>query len=698
MGSEIAVPDARCYVNRQVSWIDFNRRVTELASDRRLPLLERLRFLAIAGENLDGFFMKRVGALKREVELGVPRDAPWPLSAAEELAEVLGAVREMQAEHVRILSEELRPALAQEGIRLADYRDLSAAERDAVDRYFEDELFPILTPLAVDPGRPFPFISNLSLSLAVVLGLEDGAPLFARVKVPANRPRWVAVSGGQAYVPCEQVIASHLDRLFRDMTILSAHPFRVTRSADVPRDDAAADDLLDFAVDLVRERRFAPVVRLEIEAGMPIGPRELLLTELALDEADLVDVDGLLGQVDLKALAALDRPELRRPPWVPVPHPRLPARGQEADPAPLFEAIAQRDILVHHPYHDYDQTVVSFVEAAVRDPRVLAIKQSLYRTSPHSPTLEALIRGAEAGKEVTALLELKARLDEEANIAWAQRLERSGIHTSYGFAGFKTHTRMTLVVREEPDGLRRYVHIGTGDYNDTTARYYSDLGLFTASPPIAAEVAELFNFLTGYAEMPDYQKLVVAPTDMRARFIECIEKEMERGANGRVRAMMNALVDVPLAEALLRASQAGVAIDLIIRGECCLVPGIPGLSDNLRVRSVLGPFLEHCRVFEFGQGEEARVYIGSADWMYRNLDHRIEVVIPVEDSATRTELSALLDLFGADTATSWELGPDRRWTRTTPAGEPVSAQEVLMRRASAAQHSIHTSSPSITTS
>ncbi|MCC7495678.1 MAG: polyphosphate kinase 1 [Fimbriimonadaceae bacterium] len=687
MSSAPPVPARDLFLSRQTSWLDFNRRVLELACDPDLPLQERLRFLVISAQNLDGFFMKRIGALVREADSGLPREAPWPLTAAEELQRVTDEVRRMQTAQIEVLRADLLPALAAAGVRLYDYADLDQADRRVVDRHFEAQVFPVLTPLAVDPGRPFPYISNLSLSLAVVLQYDDGAPLFARVKVPANRQRLVALGDGRSFVPLEQVIAHHLDQLFRRMTVAGAHAFRVTRSADVAQDDAAADDLLGFAVETVRGRKFAPVVRLELDAAMPDDPRQLLVAELGLQDQEVFEVDGLLDLSCLSAILAVDLPAQSRPAWQPCPHPRLPADAE--DPGAVFAAIRERDIVVHHPYHDYDQTVVSFVQAAAADRDVVAIKQCLYRTSPESKCLEALLSAAESGKEVTALLELKARLDEAANIAWVRRLEGSGVNKTYGLPGIKTHTRMILVVRQEDEELRRYVHLATGDYNDLTARSYCDLGLFTASPDLSADVIDLFNFLTSYADVPAYRKLAVAPTDLRQRFLADIAAEVEHqraGRGGRIVAMMNALVDVELALALIDASRAGVAVDLIIRGECCLRPGVPGQTDQLRVRSVLGPFLEHARLMRFGNGGADRVYLASADWMYRNLDHRVEVAVPIEEPTARAELIELLELYLADTATTWLLQPDGRWERRRPAAgvAPWSVQDELQRRARAA--------------
>lgn len=691
---ELESPDL--FISRQTSWLAFNRRVLDLAADERLPVLDRVRFLAIAGENLDGFFMKRVGPLKREIAQGLPRSGPWP-SPAEELDAVREEARRLHIDLGQCLSEQLLPALADHGVRIVRYADLDDDHRAYLDRYFDEQLFPILTPLAVDPGRPFPFISNLSLSLAVVLRHENDPPLFARVKVPSNRPRFVPLPDAYDFVLLEEIIAAHLDELFRRMTILSAQPFRVTRSADVSRDDAAADDLMDFAAELVQERRFAPVVRLELAPGIDLEVRELLISELALEPQDVYEIAGLPAPADLMALANLDLPELKRPPWVPVPHPALPTdQGSEA----IFAAIRERDILVHRPFHDYESTIAAFIAAAAEDDRVLAIKQSLYRTSAASPTLSALLRAAEAGKEVTALVELQARLDEASNLAWARRFERSGIHTSFGYAGFKTHTRITLVVRDEDDGLRSYVHFSTGDYNEVTAQTYTDVCLLTSRPEVGADALDLFNALTGYGDMPAYRAMIAAPVDMRQHLLDRIEREIEHqraGRGGRVVAMMNALVDVPLTVALYRASQAGVTVDLAIRGECCLRPGLAGISDHIRVRSVLGPFLEHARIFRFANGGDDEVFISSADWMYRNLDHRIEAMIPVADPTIRAELVDVLDLYLADTAYAWELGPDGTWSRVRAAGEPLSAQEELMRRHQRQETSSSTAAPSIRT-
>ena len=669
------------FISRQLSWLDFNRRVLELAGDEHRPLAERVRFLAISAENLDGFFMKRVDRLRHEIELGAADDGPWPHTPAQELAEIGLAARAMQAEQCRLWHDVFRPALAGQGLNVVHWRDLSENQRRWLRGYFDEQLHPVLTPLAVDPGRPFPFISNLSLSLAVVIR-DGGESLFARVKIPSNHPRWLSLPEDGGLIALEEVIGHHLEQLFRGLQIAGWYPFRITRSADVPRHEADAEDLMDFAEGVLRGRRFAPVVRLEVDSHLPDAARDLLADELSVRPDDIYDVDGLLALADLESLPGLEAIASRRAPHQPAPHP---AFDEGDEPEAVFAAIRRRDVLVHHPFHDYERTVVAFMRAAAADPDVLAIKQSLYRTSAQSATLDALIAAAEADKEVMVLLELKARLDEAAGIAWARRLERSGIHTSYGFVGFKTHTRLTLVVRREPDGLRTYVHVSTGDYNGQTALEYCDLGLFTARREIGADVLEFCNFLTGYAKVPVYQRLVVAPQEMRRHFLALIEAEIEHqqaGRGGHIVAMMNALADVPLIQALYRASQAGVQIDLIIRRECGLRPGLAGVSDNIRVRSVLGRFLEHLRLFQFGGGGQPKVYIGSADWMYRNLDARIEAVVPVEDEGLRDELIGLLQLYLSDTAAAWELQPDATWTRVAPAvgAEPLSAQETLAAR------------------
>ncbi|MBI2302907.1 MAG: polyphosphate kinase 1 [Armatimonadetes bacterium] len=681
---EAALSDPRLFVSRHLSWLAFNRRVYDQTTDETLPLLERVRLLAIASDNLDSFFMKRVGSLHHEVELGIPRTGPF-VSPVDELAMVREEARRQADDLSRCLDEQLLPALAGKGIRLLAVDELDDVQADFVASYFGEQLFPVLTPLAFDPGRPFPFISNLSISLAVVLRHEDDPPLFARVKVPANRPRWIRLPGESSYVPLEQVIARHLSRLFWGMTVLSAEPFRITRSADVAPAAATADDLRDFAVSLLQERRFAPVVRLELSAGMDPEPAELLTTELGVSREDVYVQDGLLGLSDFAALAALDRPDLKHVPWQAVPHPRLPVNASQ-NPEAVFAAIREGDILLHHPFHDYRRTVVAFVEAAAADPCVLGIKQSVYRAAADSPTFDALLDAAGTGHEVTALVELQARFDEASNLAWAERLEKSGVHTSYGFSGLKTHTRMTVVTRQEGERVRAYVHFSTGDYNVATAAQYTDFGLLTARREVAADVLQFFNCLTGYGLAPEYHALVVAPENMRERLVDCLDREIAHASAGRpaaVVAMMNALVDQPLCEALCRASRAGVQVDLIVRGECCLRAGLPGISDNIRVRGVVGRFLEHARAFLFDNGGEEELYIGSADWMYRNLDHRIEAMLPVTDPAARAELREVLELYLRDTAGAYEMQPDGRWAKVQPAdGEPpFSAQEALMRRA-----------------
>lgn len=668
-------------LSRHQSWLELSSSLHDLAFDADRPLAGRLRFLALAAENLDGFFMKRLDALAKEVAAGVSSQPPWPPATAAELAEVMTSAAEQTQAQERLWTNDLRGALAAAGLVVSTWADLGAADHEWLEAYFLDWVFPILTPLAVDPGRPFPYLSQLSLSLAVVLSDHEGEPLFARVKVPTNQSRWVRLPSG-VVVALEEVIAAQMGHLFPGMTIHGTYPFRVTRSVDVASDEDRAGDLRDFAQDLLRGRRFAPIVRVEVDRAMPAPTRALLAHELNVAADTFIDCDGPLALVDLARLPGAE--VLGDPLLLPAgqPHPALHAEGP---PEALFAAIRAGDVLVHHPYQDYRQTVAAFVRAAARDPAVRAIKQSLYRTSAESDSLEALIAAAGAGKEVAVLLELQARLDEAASIAWAQRLSDAGIHVSYGFVGFKTHTRLTLVVREEPDGLRTYVHFGTGDYNLTTAATYTDVSLFSARPALGEDIGDLFNWMTGASYAGNFHELVLAPQEMRETLLELIAAETAEARAGRqgcVTAMVNAVADVPILGALVEASQAGVQVDLVVRRECGLLPGIPEFTDNIRIRRVLGDYLEHQRVFRFGAGDRERVYISSADWQSRNLDHRIEAMIPVVEAQGRAQLSEVLDLYLADTAAAWALEADGSWTRVEPAdGEPAfSAQAALAAR------------------
>lgn len=681
-----AADPSALFFNRELSWLEFNRRVLHEAADPGNPLLERLKFIAISDGNLDEFFMKRVGGLKQQLASHVRDLSPDGQTPRQQLAAIDAIVRPMLQEQRRLLHDEIVPALREKGLRLLHWDDLAADERRTVGEVFEARVLPILTPLAVDPAHPFPFISNLSLSLAVaVRGPGDASPRFARVKVPRSLPRWIKTAEqGLRYVPMEELVAQHLDRLFPGMEVLGAYPFRVTRNADVRRAEETAEDLLEVIQEELRERRFATVVRLEIEPGMPGWMRELLHEHLAFDPRDVFELRGPLGLAALMQIATLNVPGLRDRPWTPVSHPRLQAAADSAEPD-VFEVIAQGDVLVHHPFDSFGTSVQRFIEAAAQDPKVLAIKQTFYRTSADSPMMRALIRAAEDGKQVAVSVEIKARFDEANNIEWSEALENAGAHVGYGHVGLKNHAKIALVVREEAGGLRCYTHIGTGNYNPQTAKLYTDLGLLTCDPEIAADVVKLFNLLTGYLHRPEFKRLLVAPINMKGRFLELIRREIdhqEAGRSGRLTAKMNGLEDPEIVEALYQASAAGVEIDLIIRGICRLRPGLPGRSETVRVISIVGRFLEHARIFRFGNGGAPEHYFGSADWMSRNLNYRVEAVVPIREPALQAELDAVLDLQLADNVKAWELRPDGSYLQRRPAvGEPErSSQELLMER------------------
>jgi polyphosphate kinase len=672
------------YFNRELSWLDFNWRVFAQALDHRLPLLERLRFLAIASNNLDEFYRKRVGGLKRQLAAGVRALSPDGRTAREQLDLSTAAARRMHRALCATWEEELRPALAAAGLVVRTCADLTEEQRDALSARFRTAIFPILTPLAVDSGHPFPFISNLSLSLAVTLRHPlRGTEHFARLKVPTARGRWIPVPGEEGHViAVEEVIRHNLTPLFRGMEVVGVHAFRVTRNADVERNEEEAEDLLELISEELRERKFAEVVRLEVEAAMPERVRGLLLRELDLEPEDVLEAEGLIDLTGLFALTDADRPDLKFEPWEPV----VPVRLRRADPDDDYFAVLRRqDLLVHHPFESFAATTQRFVEEAALDPRVLAIKMTLYRTSRDSPIVRALIRAAENGKQVAALIEVKARFDEENNIAWAERLEKAGVHVTYGLVGLKTHGKVTLVVREDPDGLRTYCHLGTGNYNPSTARVYTDFGLLTACEDIGSDVVNLFHYLTGFAPEQHYRTLVVAPRDLRGRFLELIEREIahqRRGGTGRIIAKMNAIDDLPLIQALYRASQEGVRVDLIVRGHCRLRPGLPGYSDNVRVLSLVGRFLEHSRIYHFHNDGEPETYLGSADWQRRNLDDRVEVLIPVRDDAAQGRLVRTLAFCLDDNRLAWDLGADGRYLQRHPApGDEVrSVHDTLMER------------------
>jgi polyphosphate kinase len=664
------------YINRELSWLAFNARVLNEAYDARNPLLERLKFIAIYASNLDEFYMVRVAGLRRQLAAGVTLTTPDGRTPAEQLDAIADRVAEMNARALRCLHEEIFPALAERGVRLVGMDDLSPQEWATIDQFFEAQVFPVLTPLAVDPGHPFPYISNLSLSLAVeVRDPETGREHFARVKVPKSLPRWVPVPGRRHhFVPLEQVIGTNLGALFPGMEVLRWFAFRITRNSDIDVADLEApEDLLATIEEQVFQRRFGEVVRLEVQTGMPESVRELLREELtddrllpisALTERDVQDAGPLLELGNLIELAVLEIPELRDPPFSPVTPPAF-----RDDDRSIFAAIREHDLLVHHPFDSFAATTEHFLESAAEDPNVLAIKVTLYRTSGDTAIVRALTDAAQKGKQVAVLVELKARFDEANNITWARTLESAGVHVVYGMVTLKTHTKTALVVRREADGIRRYVHIGTGNYNTRTARVYTDLGLFSCSPSLGADLSDLFNHLTGFSRQRWYRKLLVAPGSMRERFIALINREAEHAREGRparIVAKMNALIDPETIRALYRAAQAGVEIDLIVRGICGLRPGVAGISDRISVVSVVGRFLEHSRLWYFANAGSEEFYLGSADWMQRNFDRRVEVVTPVEDPALHPQLHSLLIAYLADNRHAWDLREDGSYRQRSP--------------------------------
>ncbi|MFL5897054.1 MAG: polyphosphate kinase 1 [Solirubrobacterales bacterium] len=680
------------YFNRELSWLDFNQRVLELAEDPAVPLLERVRFCGIYANNLDEFFMVRVAGLFDQLDAGIEARGPDGLRPSEQIDAIQRRVLELDDRLCRCFGAELRPALRERGIRIVTLDTASDEERREIDARFEQQVFPALTPLVIGLGRPFPYISNLSLSLGVLLrDSESGNEIIARVKVPKELlGRFLPLGDdGLTFVPQEEVIAANLDALFPGIDVIDHGYFRVTRDADFNVSDEA-DDLLQAVQDELRRRRFGEVVRLEVEADMNPKLRSQLVAALRLEDREVYDIEGLLDLSDLDSIADVPgHAELRYSPWTPVTQPRLQAEDDE--PVDMFAAISRQDLLVHHPYESFNSSVERFVAQAVADPDVLAIKQTVYRTSDDSPLVPSLIRASERGKQAVCMVELKARFDEEANIHWAKSLEEAGVHVVYGIPGLKTHVKAILVARREGEQVREYVHVGTGNYNPKTARLYTDLGIFTADPDIGADVAEMFNFLTGYGRPAGFRKVLVSPTTMRDQIIDEIERTVaahEDGEDCRIALKMNSLVDGRCIQALYGASRAGVRVDLNVRGICCLRPGVEGISESIRVSSIVGRFLEHSRIYAFRRGEETRVLMGSADLMPRNLDSRVELVAPVEDAEIKAELLDVLERCLADTASSWELGPDGRWTRLRPDGEPRSAQEELMARhsARAAEH------------
>lgn len=663
------------FLNRELSWLEFNARVLHEAEDERTPLLERVKFLAIFGSNLDEFYMVRVAGIRRQLAAGVLHGGSDGLTPAEQLSRIDERVRALNTRARTLLTETLLPALRGIGVRIVSPDALEPDERERLDAFFRDQVFPVLTPLAVDPGHPFPYISNLSLSLAVELRDPDASDVrFARVKVPKSLPRWVPTGRPNSFVPLEEVIGDRIDALFPGMDILGHWTFRLTRYSDLEISHTEEpEDLLATIEEQLFQRRFGEVVRLEVQGGTPAHLKQLLLEELRASEApemaplsdrEVHEPGPFLDISDFLPLAGLDFPEHRDPPLIPAVPPELRDTTRS-----IFDVVRETEILVHHPFDSFGATVETFIESAARDEHVLAIKMTLYRTSGDGAIVQALTEAAQRGKQVAVLVELQARFDEVNNIAWARTLESFGVHVVYGLPGLKTHTKTALVVRKEGEGIRRYVHIGTGNYNTRTARLYTDLGLITCDEALGADVSELFNTLTGYSRQREYRRLIVAPSNMRGRIMALIQRETvnaRAGHGGRIIAKMNAVVDPQIIDGLYEASQAGVQIDLIIRGICCLRPGIAGLSDNIRVLSIIGRFLEHSRIWMFGNAGEPEYYFGSADWMPRNLDRRVEVVTPIMNPLFQKRLQAVLDVCLSDNRQAWDLHSDGTYVQRHP--------------------------------
>ncbi|MEQ6901604.1 RNA degradosome polyphosphate kinase [Nocardioides sp. YIM 152588] len=653
------------FLDRELSWLRFNERVLELAEDDSLPLLERARFLAIFTSNLDEFFMVRVAGLKRRIATGLAVRAASGLMPRDVLERIWTTARELSERHAAVLRDDLVPSLAEEGIQLVRWADLEPDEQQQCKTLFRDRIFPVLTPLAVDPAHPFPYISGLSLNLAVVVrNPRTGKEHFARVKVPSNFDRFIPL-GNARFVPLEDVISARLKRLFPGMEVVEAHTFRVTRNEDLEVEEDDAENLLAALEKELLRRKFGPPVRLEVEESITPAVLELLVSELDISSEEVFRLPGPLDLRGLHGIADLAREELKYPAFLPSTHARL-AEVESAAPVDVFKAVRRRDVLLHHPYDSFSTSVQRFIEQAAADPHVLAIKQTLYRTSGDSPIIDALIDAAEAGKQVLVLVEIKARFDEQANIRWARKLEQSGCHVVYGLVGLKTHCKLALVVRDEPDGIRRYAHIGTGNYNPKTSRLYEDLGLLTTNPEICEDVAHLFNNLSGWSRNAQYNELLVAPDSVRSGLVELVDAEIEHhraGLPARIRIKANSIVDEQLIDALYRASRAGVPVELLIRGICALRPGVPGLSDNITVRSILGRFLEHSRVFWFAGGGDPSAWIGSADMMHRNLDRRVEALVRLPGEESKRAVTELLDLAYDDDTQAWLLEPNGEWRR-----------------------------------
>jgi polyphosphate kinase len=717
--SDINLADPQYYLSRELTWLEFNDRVLHEAMDERTPLLERLKFMGIFSSNLDEFFMVRIAAIKQQIEAKVSQLTPDGRTPNEQLAVANDRVQQLITQQHQHFETVLRPAMIREGIYLLDYFDLNQEQCNYLQSYFEEQIFPVLTPLAVDPGHPFPYISNLSLNLAVVIKHPDtGEELFARVKVPKVLPRFInlpaeiqvndrdnplqtarmgdnIVTGtsnkehAQIWtgIPLEQLIAHNLESLFPGMNIQGCFTFRVTRNADISVAEDEADDLLQAIEEGLRKRRKGgSTVRVEVDSAMPNQIRRMLQEELEVTARDIYEVNGMLGLGDLMSFLSLSAPELKDPPWNAIVPSYLRRLKVNDDGGNFFNLIAEKDFLVHHPYQSFSDTVERFINCAATDSKVLAIKMTLYRTTGDSHILKALIKAAENGKQVSVLIELKARFDEQNNINLARKLEQAGVHVVYGLVGLKTHTKVVLVVRREDEKIKRYVHIGTGNYNAKTSKLYTDVGLFSCNPDLGADLTDLFNYLTGYSQQRSYRKLLVSPVNTRELFDRLIQQEIDHcqaGKTGRIVFKMNALVDPKMIANLYRASQAGVSIDAIVRGMCCLRPGIPGVSENIRVISIIGRFLEHSRIYYFQNGGDATVLIGSADWMTRNLDRRVEVITPIEDPEISSDLQEILGIMLADNRQAWDMQPDGTYKQRCPQSgtEELSTQQVLMEMA-----------------
>lgn len=660
--SELKIFGSDYFTNYEFSWLKFNWRVLNLAKNSDLPLLERIKFIGIVCSNLDEFFQKRVGGLKRQIHAGVSELNVDGHTPEEQMLKIRKDVKKMIKHYRSCYLDEIVPQLHENGILIKDYSELDVTLQEKADDYFDKQIYPIITPLAVDEAHPFPFISNKSRSLAIKLrSIETNELLFARIKIPANRTRWIKLEqtdNNVVLLSVKNLIKEKINRFFPGVEVLSANVFRVTRNADIERNEEEADDLLEMIEEELRERRFAEVVRLEIDKNMPLDVKKYLYSHLHVHQNEVFEMEGPIGLADATQLYNLDGfQHLKLEPWVPSLHPVFRHPIDEETPS-VFQVIKKGDFIVHHPYHSFESSTQRFVEQAARDPKVLAIKQTLYRTSSDSPLMHALIRAAETDKQVAILIELKARFDEERNISWAQRLEKAGVHVSYGIAGLKIHTKLTIVVREEEDGLRRYVHIGTGNYHPDTAQLYEDLGYFTCRDDIASDVSDVFNLLTGYAPSQTFRKAFVAPKHLRNNIMELIQKEIDEAREGRpakIIAKMNSLEDPLIIQKLYEASQAGVSIDMIVRGVCRLIPQKEGLSDNIRVHSIIGRFLEHSRIYYFHNAGKDLYYIGSADWMHRNLDARVEVLAPIEHPRLKQYLEFMLSIYLRDNQQRWVM-------------------------------------------